>query len=76
MGKENVSVVESLHDTINFPTPRRVEQPQTITEPAACLPVGTGRFQWNCSPGVLQTIKAKKVELSLVGPTNTLRKTS
>ena len=51
MGKENVSVVESIHDTINIPTPRRVKQPQTITEPAACLTVGTVHFGSNSSRG-------------------------
>ena len=71
MGKENVSVVESLHNTINFPTRRRMKQPQTVTEPAACLPVGTVRFRWNCSGNVHQTIGAEKVEFALVGRDNT-----
>ena len=72
MRKENVSVVESIHDTINFPTRRRVKQPQIMTEPPACLTVGTVHFGSNSSRDVLQTIGAKKVEFSLVGPNNTL----
>ena len=71
MGKENVSIVQSFHHTTNFATRRRVKQAQTIIEPSACLPVGTGHFGSNCSPGVLQTIGDKKVEFSLVGRDNT-----
>ena len=72
MGKENVSVVESIHDTINFPTPRRMKQSQTMTEPPPCLTVGTVHFGLNSSRGVLLTIGAKKVESLLIGPNNTL----
>ena len=72
MGKENVSIVESIHDTINFPTSRRMKQSQIMTEPPPCLTVGTVYFGLNSSPSVLQTIGAKKVEFSLVGPNNAL----
>ena len=69
---QNVSVVESIHDTINFPTPQRVKQPQIMTEPPPCLTVGTVHFGLNSSRGVLQTIGAEKVEFSLLEPNNTL----